>query len=184
MKDEKKKVLDPETERENIENGKDLTLSERVKAFMAGHAIEHYCSATGADVETTTTVIEALKNTAGQYWRYTCPSYKENTPKPKDAEKMKEWQNLISRKDWESANKGVIRCDVIDSRQWYKKSTEIVDATTIRSLLAAAKNYADAVLKGRERKILVLKSELTEAFLAGDIEKATKIAAEIKTLTE
>lgn len=167
------KVQNQESANQAIEAARELTISERIRAYMTNHAVEHYCAATGANVDDVNAILESCKKEDGVYFRYTCPAIggtnSDGKPNP-------------TQEEWERANKGAIRCDVLDSKQWYKKATTITDATTVRAIVASAANYADAVGKGKTRLISVLRDELASAAVAGNMEKVAELVVKIKEI--
>lgn len=171
--EETKKVANVEAAKVAVETEKELTVSERVSAYLANHAVEHYCDALGLDVDKVQATVDAVKKEDGLYWVFTAPVIGGTRPDGKPNP---------TREEWEAMNKGAIRCDVLDSKQWYKKAISIDDANSVRRILSSLGNYRDAKEKGRARLIATLKAELTEAFLADDMEKATKLRAQIKDL--
>ena len=172
----KANVNNVENQKQAIEEARELTMSERVRAFLANHAVEHYCAAVGVeDVESVQKAIDVVKKEDGIYFVYTCPVIggvnSDGKPNP-------------TREEWEAANKGAIRCDVMDSKQWYKKAISLEDANSVRRILSSLSNYMDAREKGKARLIAALKAEMAAAFLADDMDKAMSIKAQLKELGE
>lgn len=169
------KTNDSEMMKAKIEEAKELTISEKIRAYLANHAVEHYCEATGADAAEVEGILSACakKGEEGLYWRYTCPviggTNADGKPNP-------------TKEQWEACNKGAVRCDVMDSKQWYKKATSLVDASTVRAIVASYGNYADAKEKGKARLVAVLRDELATAAVMGDMEKVAQLVAQIKEI--
>jgi len=169
-------VNNESTTKQAIEEARELSMSERVRAYLAIHAVEHYCAALGIeDVEKVQKAIDVVKKEEGIYFVYTCPVIggvnSDGKPNP-------------TREEWEAANKGAIRCDVMDSKQWYKKAISLEDANSVRRILSSLSNYMDAREKGKARLIAALKAEMAAAFLADDMDKAMSIKAQLKELGE
>lgn len=169
-------VNNSDNAKQAIEEARELTISERVRAYLSNHAVEHYCAAMGIeDAESVQKAIDVVKKEEGIYFVYTCPVIggvnSDGKPNP-------------TREEWEAANKGAIRCDVMDSKQWYKKAVTLEDANTVRRVLSSLSNYMDAREKGKARLIAALKAEMAAAFLNDDMEKAMKIKTQLKELGE
>ena len=128
-----------------IEEGKELSMRERVAAYMANHAAEHFAAACN-DVELSD-VEKLLKNTKkeeGVYWVYTCPviggtNSKTGKPNP-------------TKEEWESANTDAVRVDNLAGRQWYKKPKTLSNATDIVQLASGWNRYNDAK-EGAQKKV-------------------------------
>ena len=172
----KKNVENIENQKAAIEEGRELSMREKVAAYMANHAAEHFAAACNdVELEDVEELLANTKKEEGVYWLFTCPVIggvnSDGKPNP-------------TREEWEAANKGAIRCDVMDSKQWYKKAVTLEDANTVRRVLSSLSNYMDAREKGKARLIAALKAEMASAFLADDMEKAMSIKAQLKELGE
>ena len=167
------KVNDSETMKAKIEEARELTISEKIRAYLANHAVEHYCAAVGAEPDEVEKILEYCKKEEGVYWRFTCPviggTNADGKPNP-------------TKEQWEACNKGAVRCDVMDSKQWYKKATTLADASTVRAIVASYGNYADAKEKGKARLVAVLRDELATAAVMGNMEKVAQLVAQIKEI--
>ena len=167
------KVANVESVKAAIENAAELSDTERLASYMANHAIEHYCDALGLEVEKVTAKIEKARKDDCSFWVYTQPAIggtrADGKPNP-------------TQEEWEKLNPDAVRCDVLDSKQWYKKAVTIEDAKTVRRISASLSNYGNAIEKGKERKVKALKEDLAMLMLSGDLEGAQKVVAEIKAL--
>lgn len=171
----KNEVVNQETTKAAIEESRELSMREKVSAYLALHAAEHFAAACN-DVELSD-VEELLKNIKkedGIFWCYTSPTIGGTNPKTGKPNPTKE--------EYENANKDAVRCDILDSRQWYKKPRTLRDATDIVSLVSGWNRYQDATTKGKDKLIAQLKKDLAEAFMADDFDKANKIKSQLKEL--
>lgn len=143
---EKKNAADVqniESTKAKIESGNELTDSQVINAYLANHAVEHYCAAMGADVEEVTATLNACEKEQGVYWYFTCPAIGGNradgTPNP-------------TREEWEEQNKGAVCVGTLNGKLWYKRPFVIGDARGVKSIVNAANNYEDAKRGAKERE--------------------------------
>lgn len=145
MSKKSNEVLNAESTKVAIEEGRELSMREKVAAYMANHAAEHFAAACN-DVELSD-VEELLNNTKkeeGVYWVFTCPviggtNSKTGKPNP-------------TKEEWEAANPDAVRVDNLAGRQWYKKPKTLSDATDIVQLASGWNRYNDAI-EGAEKKV-------------------------------
>lgn len=168
-------VINAEIAKQEIEQGKELSMREKVSAYLALHAAEHFAAAC-EDVELSEVeeLLNNIKKEDGIFWCFTSPTIGGTNPKTGKPNPTKE--------EYEDANKDAVRCDILDSRQWYKKPRTLRDATDIVSLVSGWNRYQDATTKGKDKLIAQLKKELAEAFMADDFDKANKIKSQLKEL--
>ena len=165
------KVNNLETTKNLIEEGKELSMREKVAAYMANHAAEHFAAACN-DVELSD-VEELLSNTKkeeGVYWVYTCPviggtNSKTGKPNP-------------TKEEWESANPDAVRVDNLAGRQWYKKPKTLSDATDIVQLASGWNRYNDAI-EGAQKKVQNMAEGGKLAFSTMSKEEREKYIAEL-----
>jgi len=167
------KVENVETTKAAIEQERELSVSEKVAAYMANHAVEDYCDALNLNVENVENTLESIKKEDGLYWVFTCPAIGGTRPDGKPNP---------TQEEWEAANKGAIRCDILDNKQWYKKAISIDDAQSVRRLMSSLGNYNVALKKGVERLITTLKQEMCEAMMNDNIDRAMEIRARIQEI--
>lgn len=167
------KVVNVENTKAVIEQAAELSDMERLRGYMANHAVEHYCAALDLDTTAVAAKLERARRDDSTFWVYTQPAIggtrADGKPNPTQSE-------------WETANPDAIRCDILDSKQWYKKAVTIEDALSVRRISASLTNYDKAAEKGKERKIAALKLECANYMIAGNFEKAQAVAAEIAEL--
>ena len=109
-----------------IENSaKDLTDSERLNAYLANHAVEHYCDALNADSNEIENTLQECEKENGVYWLYTAPKF--------DAEHKKE--------DWQAQNPSAIFVANLGGQDWFKRPFVIGDARGVRSIVNAYNRY-------------------------------------------
>lgn len=141
----KKNVENIENTKAAIEEGRELSMREKVAAYMANHAAEHFAAACN-DVELDD-VEELLNNTKkeeGVYWVFTCPviggtNSKTGKPNP-------------TKEEWENANPDAVRVDNLAGRQWYKKPKTLNDASDIVTIASGWNRYNDAI-EGAQKKV-------------------------------
>lgn len=139
----KPNVVNVENQKAVIENAAELSIRDKVAGFLANHAVEHYCAATGEDSEEIKAILSECEKESGIYWRYTCPviggtnSRGEKNP---------------TEDEWMKTNTDAVRVDNIAGRQWFKKPVTLADALTIRSIVASYDNYQAAV-SGAKKKV-------------------------------
>lgn len=138
-------VVNVENTKTAIEEGRELSIREKVAAYMSLHAAEHFAAACN-DVELSD-VEELLNNTKkedGIYWVFTCPviggtNSKTGKPNP-------------TKEEWENLNPDAVRVDNLAGRQWYKKPRTIADASDIVIIASGWNRYNDAI-EGAEKKV-------------------------------
>lgn len=163
-------VANIETAKANIESGKkEFTEREKVAAVLTLSAVTTYCNATKRSEDDVNEILDACKKSEYYFWVYTTPSLGDGKEKP-------------TQQVWEKANPDAIKCDVLDSAQWYKKPVYLENAMTIVRIVSSYERYHEAIKNGREKYIKRLKSEISEAFLSGDMTLAQEKAAEVKKL--
>lgn len=109
-----------------IENSaKDLTDSERLNAYLANHAVEHYCAALNADSNEIENTLQECEKESGVYWLYTAPKF--------DADHKKE--------DCEKQNSSAIFVANLGGQDWFKRPFVIGDARGVRSIVNAYNRY-------------------------------------------
>lgn len=139
-------VVNAENIKAAIEESRELSTREKVAAFMALHAAEHFAAACGTDCELSE-VEELLDNTRkeeGIFWVFTCPviggtNSKTGKPNP-------------TKEEWEKLNPDAVRVDNLAGRQWYKKPKTLGDAMDIVQIASGWNRYQDAI-EGAEKKV-------------------------------
>ena len=126
-----------------IESGNELTKSEIINAYLANHAVEHYCEALKENNEEIENILEECKKEEGIYWLYTQPAIDgtkaDGTPLP-------------TREEWERLNPEAVKVDKLAGKQWYKRPFVIGDARGVKSVVSAFDRYEDAKA-GAQKKV-------------------------------
>ncbi len=141
----KKNVENIENQKAAIEEGRELSMREKVAAYMANHAAEHFAAACNdVELEDVEELLANTKKEEGVYWLFTCPviggtNSKTGKPNP-------------TKEEWESANPDAVRVDNLAGRQWYKKPKTLNDATDIVTIASGWNRYNDAI-EGAEKKV-------------------------------
>lgn len=142
-KSENTKVANIENTKAAIEQEKELTQSETINAWLAAHAVEHYCAALGESEEETIEVLAKCDASNGQHYLFTQPAIggkrSDNTPNP-------------TREEWEKLNPNAIYVAELAGKYWYKRLFTIGDARGVRSIINGYTNYLKAV-EGAEKKV-------------------------------
>ncbi len=126
-----------------IEQGNELTTSEMLNAYLANHAVEHYCAALSENEQEVNEILAACKKEEGEYWLFTQPAI--------DGKKA-DGTPLPTREEWEKQNPAAVRVDNLAGKQWYKRPFVIGDARGVRSIVNAYDRYNDA-LAGAQKKV-------------------------------
>lgn len=143
-KDEmKNEVVNAESTKAAIEQGTELTASETLNAYLANHAVEHYCAALGEDEQEVSDILAECKKEEGEYWLYTQPAI--------DGKKA-DGTLLPTREEWEKANPSAVRVDNLAGKQWYKRPFIIGDARGVKSVVNAFDRYNEAK-EGAAKKV-------------------------------
>ena len=143
-KDEIKNVVENiESVKNAVESGNELTQSEILNAYLANHAVEHYCAALNENEDEVNEVLAACKKEEGIYWLYTQPAI--------DGKKA-DGTPLPTREEWERLNTEAVRVDNLAGKQWYKRPFVIGDARGVKSVVNAYDRYQSAI-DGAAKKV-------------------------------
>lgn len=143
-KDEIKNVVENiESVKNAVESGNELTQSEILNAYLANHAVEHYCAALNENEQEVSEVLAACKKEEGIYWLYTQPAI--------DGKKA-DGTPLPTREEWERLNTEAVRVDNLAGKQWYKRPFVIGDARGVKSVVNAYDRYQSAI-DGAAKKV-------------------------------
>lgn len=143
-KDEIKNVVENiESVKNAVESGNELTQSEILNAYLANHAVEHYCAALNENEDEVGEVLAACKKEEGIYWLYTQPAI--------DGKKA-DGTPLPTREEWERLNTEAVRVDNLAGKQWYKRPFVIGDARGVKSVVNAYDRYQSAI-DGAAKKV-------------------------------
>lgn len=126
-----------------IESNNELSQSEILNAYLANHAVEHYCSALNENEDEVNEVLAACKKEEGIYWLYTQPAI--------DGKKA-DGTPLPTREEWERLNTEAVRVDNLAGKQWYKRPFVIGDARGVKSVVNAFDRYQSAI-DGAAKKV-------------------------------
>ncbi len=172
-KDEiKKSVVNEDLVKDAIESGEELSQTERLNAYLANHAVEHFCDALGEAEDEINAILQECEKEEGIYWRYTQPSI--------DGKKA-DGSLLPTREQWESDNKDAVRVDNLAGNQWYKKPFVIGDARGVRTIVSAYNNYMKAV-DGAKKKVENMAEGGKKAFSTMTKEEKKAYLAELQAL--
>ena len=155
-----------------IENGTELSQSEILNAYLANHAVEHYCAALNENAEEVEDVLAECKKEEGVYWLYTQPAIdgkkSDGTPLP-------------TREEWERLNTEAVRVDNLAGKQWYKRPFVIGDARGVKSVVNAFDRYQDAK-DGAKKKVQNMAEGGKVAFATMTKEEKAAYIAELQAL--
>ena len=150
-----------------VESGNELTQSEILNAYLANHAVEHFCAALNENEEEIKNVLAECKKEEGIYWLYTQPSIDgtkaDGTPLP-------------TREERESLNTEAVRVDNLAGKQWYKRPFVIGDARGVKSVVNAFDRYADAKAGAKKKVANMAEGGLTAFATMTKEEKAAYLA--------
>lgn len=139
------KVENIESTKVAIEEGRELSMRERVAAYLQTHAAEHFANACpDVTIEDVNELLANTKKEEGVYWLFTCPvigGVNSKTGKPNP-----------TKEEWEKLNPDAVRVDNLAGRQWYKKPKTLADATDIVNIVSGWNRYNDAI-EGAEKKV-------------------------------
>lgn len=142
-----------------IEQGEELTVSQTINAFLANHAVEHYCAAVGADVENVQVSLDSCRKEEGVHWLYTCPAIDG---------KNSDGSAQPTKQEWKEKNPAAVEVGNINGKCWFKRPFVIGDARGVRSVIAALDNYTEAKRTAKERE--AAKIAAAAAVLGVDVE--------------
>lgn len=158
-KNEATKVANVETTKVAIESETEMTASQVINAYLANHAVEHYCAAMGADTESVKKVLDSCAKEAGVHWLYTCPAI--------DGKKS-DGTKLPTKEEWKGSNPEAVEIGMINGKCWFKRPFIIGDARGVRSVFNAFENYMNAKQGAKERE--AAKIAAAAAVLGVDVE--------------
>lgn len=166
------KVTNQENVKVAIEEARELSTRERVSAYLANHATEHYCAATGEDSNNISSILENCKKEDGVYWLYTSPAIggtrKDGKPNP-------------TREEWEKLNNGAVRVANIAGKQWYKKAYTIDDACGVLTVVNGYNRYNEAK-DGAKKKVANMAEIGKVAFATMTKEQQAAYIAELQAM--
>ena len=150
-----------------IESGNELSQSEILNAYLANHAVEHFCAALNENQEEVESILAECKKEEGIYWLYTQPAIDgtkaDGTPLP-------------TREEWEGLNTEAVRVDNLAGKQWYKRPFVIGDARGVKSVVNAYDRYADAKAGAKKKVANMAEGGLTAFATMTKEEKAAYLA--------
>lgn len=155
-----------------IENGTELTQSEILNAYLANHAVEHFCAALNEDKEDIENILAGCKKEDGVYWLYTQPAI--------DGMKA-DGEPLPTREEWEKLNPAAVRVENLAGKQWYKRPFVIGDARGVKSVVNAFDRYQDAKA-GAKKKVANMAEGGLAAFATMTKQEKTAYLAKLQAL--
>ncbi len=139
------------------ESAKELTESERLNAYMALHAVEHYCAALGADEAEISAILKETETANGENFVYTSPKFDETH----------------TREEWIKSYPYAISLGKLGGVEWFKRTFVIGDARGVKTVVNSFNRY-NAEIKNAQKR--------TEKKADNGIE-ALRILAEQKGIT-
>ena len=155
-----------------IENGTELSQSEILNAYLANHAVEHYCAALGEDEDCVNEVLTECEKEEGVYWLYTQPAI--------DGTKA-DGNPLPTREEWESLNPAAVCIDNFAGKQWYKRPFVVGDARGVKSIVNAFARYQYAK-NGAKKKVQNMAEGGLTAFATMTKEEKAAYLAKLQAL--
>lgn len=155
-----------------IESGNDLSQSEILNAYLANHAVEHYCAALNENAELIEFIIAECKKEEGVYWLYTQPAIDGN---------KSDGTPLPTREEWEGLNAEAVRVGNLAGKQWYKRPFVIGDARGVKSIVNAFARYQNAK-DGAKKKVANMAEGGKVAFATMTKEEKAAYLAELQAL--
>ncbi len=171
------KVINQELTKQEIELAKELSESEKLSAYLANHAIEHYCDCKGADVDEVNNLLEMLTKEAGVFWRYTCPAIDGVKADGTKLPTCDEWLKL-------KANEGAVRVDNLAGKQWFKVPMTIADLKSVARIINGYHNYKEAKEGAKKKVANMAQSGVTAFHVLSDDKKAEMLAAQLNCTIE
>lgn len=160
-------IENAESTKAAIENGTELSQSEILNAYMANHAVDHFCAALGESEDEINEVLKSCEKEKGVYWLYTQPAIDgakaDGTPLP-------------TREEWEKLNPEAVRVDNLAGKQWYKRPFVIGDARGVKSVVNAFDRYEDAKAGAKKKVANMAEGGLTAFATMTKEEKAAYLA--------
>ena len=158
-----KETMNVETTKFRIENESEMSEAQRINAYLASHAVEHYCAALGLNsdemIKATENVVNCCEKEPGVHWLYTCPAIDG---------KNADGTNQPTKEEWKDKNPSAVELGRINGKVWFKRPFIIGDARGVRSIGASFTNYSDAIKTAKEREMA--KIQAAAAVLGVDVE--------------
>ena len=174
MAKKENQVVNAENIKVAIENESELSASDMLNAYLANHAIEHYCAALGEDVDEITAILNECKKEDGVYWLYTQPAI--------DGKKA-DGTPLPTQEEWEKANTEAIRADKIVGKQWYKRPFTLGDARGVKSIINGYDRY-HAAIEGAKKSLSKKADDGKTAFACMSKEERERYIAEVLAMNK
>ena len=73
-KNDNQVVENVENVKNAVESGNELSQSEILNAYLANHAVEHYCAALNENEQEVNETLATCKKEEGEYWLFTQPA--------------------------------------------------------------------------------------------------------------
>lgn len=171
------KVANQELTKQEIELAKELSESEKMSAYLANHAIEHYCDCKGADVDEVTNLLDMLTKESGVFWRYTCPAIDGVKADGTKLPTCDEWLKM-------KANEGAVRVDNLAGKQWFKVPMTIADLKSVARIINGFNNYKEAKDGAKKKVANMAQSGVTAFHVLSDDKQAEMLAAQLNISVE
>lgn len=159
MSKKEMKVVNVESTKTAIEQGEELTMAQTINAYLANHAVEHYCAAVGVEVEAVQYCLDLCQKEEGVWWLYTCPAIDGTNS---------DGSQQPTKSQWKEKNPAAVEIGCINGKVWFKRPFIIGDARGVRSVVAALDNYTEAKRTAKERE--AAKIAAAAAVLGVDVE--------------
>ena len=167
-------VANIENTKAAIENENELSASDMLNAYLANHAVEHYCDALDENAEEINAILEECKKENGIYWLYTQPAI--------DGKKA-DGTPLPTQEEWEKANTEAVGVAKIVGKQWYKRPFTLGDARGVKSIINGYDRYHTA-LEGAKKSLSKKADDGKTAFACMSKEERDRYIAELLAMNK
>lgn len=117
------------------ESAKELTESEKLNAYLASHAVDHYCAALYQDVNEVNDILAECEKESGIYWVYTSPKFDETH----------------TREMWVKSYPSAISLDKLGGVEWFKRPFVIGDARGVKTVVNSYNRYQSELTNAQKR---------------------------------
>lgn len=117
------------------ESAKELTESEKLNAYLANHAVDHYCAALHQDSEDITDILAECEKESGIYWVFTNPKF--------DAEHTREM--------WLKSYPSAVSLGKLGGNEWFKRPFVIGDARGVKTVVNSYNRYQSELANAQKR---------------------------------
>lgn len=117
------------------QSSKELSETEKINAFLANHAVEHYCAALGENEAEINSILKESLKESGIYWVYTSPKFDETH----------------KREEWMKSYSGAVSLGLLGGVEWFKRPFVIGDARGVKTVVNSYNRYQNELENAEKR---------------------------------